>query len=155
MKLNKANILNVSLNAWDTQFLISGLNSFRLVKFLYSSGKIFHNCGPKMEMGPVPQYIVLGLPGYPIFPEIIAIRIVYLEHFIQYRWRFPIFTSSNILVTRFCKFLVFILTVLSLSNNSSKLCFSLLPINWSDLLLFYLTYHSMFWSDSSISIDNS
>ena len=37
-----------------TQFLIVLLNSFRLVGFLYSSGKIIHNFGPKAEMVSVP-----------------------------------------------------------------------------------------------------
>ena len=33
-----------------TQFLILVLRSFRLDEFLYSSGKIIHNNGPKTEM---------------------------------------------------------------------------------------------------------
>ena len=37
-----------------TQFLILLLNSFKLVEFLYSSGKIIHNFGPKTEMVSVP-----------------------------------------------------------------------------------------------------
>ena len=37
-----------------TQFLILLLNSFRLVEFLYSSGKIIYNFGPKIEMVSIP-----------------------------------------------------------------------------------------------------
>ena len=58
MKLNKANMLNVCLKRHGqfrgTQFLILVLNSFKLVEFLYSSGKIIHNFGPKTEMVSVP-----------------------------------------------------------------------------------------------------
>ena len=37
-----------------TQFLTLLLNSFRLVEFLYTSGKIIHNFGAKTEMVSVP-----------------------------------------------------------------------------------------------------
>ena len=37
-----------------TQFLILVLNSFKLVEFLYSPGKITQSFGPKTEMVSVP-----------------------------------------------------------------------------------------------------
>ena len=102
--------------------------------------------------------IILGLAGLnPLF----FLKLKLLESSI---WKIsciidgdsPIFFNLNISVISICKFLVCILTALSLSNNSLKVAFfyHYIPLGVISHLS-YSSHYLIFWSNSYISMDNS